>query len=483
MSNRVLLALFLTVVAVGACTDEEIVFRDRQLFNPPPDVASGFLGYFTVADKMTSCGNCHVGIQGEWENTPHASAHEDLVSSGSQQDFCFGCHTVSERGNPVTTAAGWNAVQDSAYQDVQCESCHGPGITHVENPDASQPIPSIALGANADQSCAECHQGDHQPFAEEWSQSKHAAPNGTVLFLNGLNSAQYTVCLDCHTAQGALAAWGVVDEYVERDDAVADHLGITCAVCHDPHGSPHDAQLRFAIDVPSQQQNLCIKCHHKRAAPETDAETLRGPHSPEGPLLLGEGAGWFPPGFQASLDTAGVDRILGTHGTIANPKMCATCHVSKFTVNDAVTGDFVFNSTGHLFLAIPCVDSNGLPTTDQDCQVSERTFAGCTASGCHGSEAAAVSAYTTAMTRTTGLVAEVDSLLALAGYDPAVDRGDGVFTVGDGAWFNARLGELPGTPVHNPFLIEQLLEATKTAVINEYNLAPPAVSSTSSQQQ
>ena len=45
------------VIAIGACTDEEVVYRDNPPFNPPPDSVNGFLGYFTVSEKQTSCGN------------------------------------------------------------------------------------------------------------------------------------------------------------------------------------------------------------------------------------------------------------------------------------------------------------------------------------------------------------------------------------------------------------------------------------------
>lgn len=457
----------LAVITLSACRD--VVFRDRELFNPPPEAANGFLGYFDVAEKRTTCGNCHVGIQREWEQTAHASAFATLENSGQAQDFCRSCHTVNELGNAATEAGGWNAVQDSVYHDVQCESCHGPGLDHVQDPDATQPIPSIAVSFSEDASngCAECHQGSHHPFAEEWSQSAHAQPIGFILSRAESDFAHYGACLNCHTGQGALNSWGVVDEYLEQDDPISEYVGLTCAVCHDPHGSTNDAQLRFPIDVPILGDNLCMKCHYKRAAPEVAAETLRGPHSPEGPLLLGEGAGWIPPGFQPE-----VERILSSHGSVGNQRLCATCHVSSFTVTDQETGEFVFNATGHLFLAIPCVDANGIPTTDQDCAVTEREFSGCTTSGCHAIADAARSAFVTANNRIQALVDEVDALLLLV---PAgeLDRNDGVFTVADGAWFNARLGELPGTPTHNPFLAEQLLVASIQVLKDTYGLSLP----------
>ena len=457
----------LAAITVSACGDD-VVFRDRELFNPPPDAASGFLGYFDVGQKMTTCGNCHVGTQRDWEQTDHANAFADLEASGHAQDLCRSCHTVNELGNAATEPSGWNVVQDSAYHDVQCESCHGQGFDHVQDPDATQPIPSIAVSFSDDASdgCAECHQGSHHPFAEEWSQSGHAAPVGFVVSRAVSDPAHYGTCLACHTAQGALEAWGVVDEYQEAEDPVSDHLGIVCAVCHDPHGSENTAQLRFPIDEAKQEVNLCMKCHHKRAEPELEAATLRGPHSPEGPLLLGEGAGWIPPGF-----TPQVDRILGSHGSVGNTRTCATCHVARVQVNDAETGQFLFQSTGHLFLAVPCVDANGIPTTDQNCAVTQREFSGCTV-GCHAGTDVARVAFVTANDRIQALVDEIDALLLLV---PAGERdaNDGVFTVADGAWFNARLGELPGTPTHNPFLAEQLLVASIQVLEDTYGVSPP----------
>ena len=167
----------LSLLLVG-CTDERIVYREP--FNPPPDANSGFVGYFTTSDKSTTCGNCHVDHQNKWVGTAHADAYAGLVNSGQAQDFCYGCHTVNEKGNQLTAAAGWNVVQDTAYHDVQCESCHGPGAEHIETPDASaHPLARIrvltadlATGnidtdtATAAGSCAECHSGTHHPFVE-----------------------------------------------------------------------------------------------------------------------------------------------------------------------------------------------------------------------------------------------------------------------------------------------------------------------------
>jgi len=134
-------SLFAVIVA-SSCVDEQIVFRDRELFEDPPAAAQGFLGYTDAETKLTVCGNCHVGQQSTWEETGQAEAWAGLQDSGHAQEFCEGCHTVNELGNPAEDTGGYLAFADVRYEDVQCESCHGPGLQHVENPDASMPFAS-----------------------------------------------------------------------------------------------------------------------------------------------------------------------------------------------------------------------------------------------------------------------------------------------------------------------------------------------------
>lgn len=450
-----LMVLAGALLPLVGCTDTETVFVERPLFEDPPDAAQGFLGYSDPVEKLVVCGNCHVGMQGEWEDTRHARAWADLQGSGHANESCEGCHTVGELGNFVTEPdVGHAATGDERYQDVQCESCHGPGLQHVTNPDASQPLASIAVGVDLESGCGECHQGAHNPFVEEWAQSRHGSPNP---YPQGRSS-----CQSCHEGKGALAAMGVDAEYIEKDGD--ELMPITCAVCHDPHDPTNERQLRFAVDVPNVDQNLCMKCHQKRAVPDAGTAS-RGPHSPQGPLLLGEEVGWRPPNFQYASG-----QIVGTHGTEANPRLCATCHVNRLEVTDPVTGDFVFNASGHLFKPIPCLDSQGVPTADDDCTVEERSFASCTASGCHGSEGAARSVYLLATDRIATLVDELNALLAQV-PDSEFSSEDDVFTTAEGAEFNAGLGEITSSAIHNPFLTEALLTASIRQVEEDYDVS------------
>lgn len=466
------------IVTIGyGCTDEKIVFRDRDLFEDPAEAAMGMLGYSDQDAKLTVCGNCHVGVQKQWSATGHADAWDGLQDSGHAQAFCEGCHTVTELGNTLTAAAGYNASPDTRYHDVQCESCHGPGLTHVQDPnDSNVPLAAMTVALDNTTGCSECHQGNHHGFTDQWETSGHATLNAYPAGRDGCNG--------CHEGGGVLRRFGETTTYIEEGEL----FPITCAVCHDPHGSEYDAQLRFPIGGVAIADNLCSQCHDRRSEPQNSSHGLH-PHAPETGLLEGD-VGWFPPGLVINRG-----EIIASHGSEGNERLCATCHVASSRITDSETGDFVFNAVGHGFNAIPCKDANGIPTT-ADCGLSMdlRSFEGCSASGCHTTAQGAFSALTTATARLQALSEDLTRLLAIVdpngeGAGGAIDGGDGVFTVAEGAYFNLNVAEFGGTgrpdsrlayasaAAHNPFLTEQLLIASISAVEKEYNVqASPSLS-------
>ena len=455
-------------IALGtsACVDERIVYQDRDLVGDLPAAHEGFVGLSEETTNLTVCGNCHVGFQGEWEQTAHADAWETLQASGHAQAFCEGCHTVNELGNVATAEGGWTTTQDTRYHNVQCESCHGPGLAHIQNPgDTNIPLAPLAVGLDLTIGCGECHQGTHHPFVEEWEQSGH----GGVI----ASAAGREACESCHSGEGALKAWGVRTDFLEKDEMEQpdQHLAITCGVCHDPHSAEVDGQLRYSVTAANEEQNLCMKCHHKRGTPDLASQN-RGPHSPEGPVLLGYG-GWWPPNLQFDLEDGDTARIAATHGSATNPSLCAGCHVNRFEVTDQATGEFVFQSVGHLFEATPCLDEQGIPTAG-DCADSQRTYETCAGSGCHTSAEVARGLQDVATLRLDRLAEELDALIAQI---PATefDPDDGRYSTGEGARFNYSLHvDFPGNTIHNPFLLEALLIATIRQVRTDYDLSAPA---------
>jgi cytochrome c554/c'-like protein len=508
------LGLGLLLAFLGACTTEEIV----QPFNPPPDTKSGFLGFFTVETKQTTCGNCHVGEQADWVKTAHANAWQDLQSSADFNGTCAGagCHSVNWRGNQDSAKVGYEAVQTDVYQDVQCESCHGPGNDHVQNPsvDENRPLASINVTDDPtleDRSCSGCHRGGagpdkHQNYLKEWKSSRHGQLRE--------EQAGEENCQPCHEAKGALRAWGINTDYKELGSDVL--MPQNCVVCHDPHGTAADesgnplpGQLRYTIASPVLQENLCTKCHGRvdRAVPNPTSS--RGPHGVQGPVLLGE-AGYFPPG--SSYDTL---LILTSHGSTANPRLCAGCHVNRVTGTDANGNTITFS--GHSFHPLPCLMQKSpeiVDTTYQnDCAFDgpSRSWGACTASGCHGDEATAVSRLSTIRTEITGYLRTIwinstkcqpagecievpDPFPADSGYlalvaaskpeDLSFAEGTTV-TPAKGAMFNVQItgDDYAGHPdgshgVHNPFLYRALLQSTIADLQANYSdilTPPPAV--------
>lgn len=512
----------LAVIALGACTDEKIVYRDRPAFNPPPDSLNGFLGYFTVSTKQTTCGNCHVGVQGQWKATRHASAWVDLQGSGHAVASCNKCHTVSELGNAIGHAAGYSTVPDSAYHDVQCESCHGPGFTHVENPDiaANHPLARMHVDTGLTTSCSGCHTGVHTPFVEEWRQSGHG--NGPGFAAAATNVA----CQPCHEGRVAMQVkFGENANYVEKVSVTPERIG--CVTCHNPHGSPNEAQLRAPLGTPTRDQ-LCVTCHSRSGVPPwsvaTGTGTSRGAHGAQGLLVLGENVGWIPPDF--AYDTS---QMASSHGTSANPRLCATCHVVRTTVTDQLTGQFSFQSVGHTFDAIPCADAQGIPKPCGSPQATDtaHNFTACSTSNCHiGGPQVAKLAYQTLKGELNNYLDQIwtdnngNGIIDSAGIDgglmpqlvsralrPGATAADSapinfrnnVTSVAKGTLWNAALAATEDRPqfmngrllgngfqthmssgngVHNPFMLKALLIASIAALHNTYGLSSPVPLST-----
>jgi predicted CXXCH cytochrome family protein len=428
------------------------------------------VGYSRTSEKQTVCGNCHVDQQSKWVLTGHADAWASLQASGHANGTCEACHSVSKLGNVATQdSVAYVATKDERYQDVQCESCHGPGLNHVTTPTlANRPLASITAdtGTTLGNGCGECHTGTHEPFVDEWRGSVHGqAPHSQTAWDRGIASTPDLTCRGCHTGQYALARFGVNTNYLEKD--ATKPQPITCVVCHDPHGGTGiGKQLRLSVSTSNTEENLCMKCHQRRANPDQPNYSSNRPHSPEGQTLLGY-SGWFPPLMRI---TSG-DTVIATHGTDRNPRLCAGCHVNRWTVTDPKTGSFAFQVTGHRFEAIPCVDASGKPTGKTDCTPAERAFKGCTASGCHGSEAAARNALATSETRIEDLADEIDAMIQLVPAAEIASK-DGKYTSAEGAQFNAALARTAGAVAHNPFLIEQLLTASIKQMQQDYGIAP-----------
>jgi hypothetical protein len=147
--------------------------------------------------------------------------------------------------------------------------------------------------------------------------------------------------------------------------------------------------------------------------------------------------------------------------------------MQRVEIVDRQTTEFTFETTGHMFEAIPCLDTQGRPTTADNCTVQQRTFRTCTAAGCHPSQDAARNAMLTVRARVDNWNNQLKAQLArvpAAEFDPNDNR----YSTAAGARFNSQLADRPGSVVHNPFLIEALLIGSIQQVQRDYGIAPSA---------
>jgi peroxiredoxin len=116
-----------------------------------------------------ACKSCHAKEFASWASGPHAAALASLESKHKSGDpSCLKCHTTGfgrEGGFPAGAAA--SAPPDLAR--VGCESCHGPGGNHVDDPKKAGAI--VALGDKCDscvilQICGSCHDAANDPGFE-----------------------------------------------------------------------------------------------------------------------------------------------------------------------------------------------------------------------------------------------------------------------------------------------------------------------------
>jgi 2',3'-cyclic-nucleotide 2'-phosphodiesterase (5'-nucleotidase family) len=98
-----------------------------------------------VGDK--GCQTCHPKEAEHWATTAHARAYQTLVAKNKASDpTCVPCHTT-----------GFGAQRDPAgkFENVQCESCHGPAEGHPDQRKELEAVEEIE--------CQQCHNANNSP--------------------------------------------------------------------------------------------------------------------------------------------------------------------------------------------------------------------------------------------------------------------------------------------------------------------------------
>jgi DmsE family decaheme c-type cytochrome len=145
-----------------------------------------------------------------------------------------------------------------------CESCHGPGAAHADDPSAVKvkifkTMPADEVTAT----CTTCHnRGEHAL----WDNSQHESRNLSCVSCHSVHAfkspvgqlkapTQFDVCASCHRDKVAK---------LDRSGHMPLREGkMQCSTCHNVHGATNVKLLRKGDSV----AELCTSCHTDKRGP------------------------------------------------------------------------------------------------------------------------------------------------------------------------------------------------------------------------
>ena len=179
-------------------------------------------------------------------------------------DTCLGCHEDANSRLPQT-AHGRAANPRSPAAAQGCESCHGPGSRHLENPSDDQSIRKFARMAprDAGAACRSCH-----------TSSTHALWEGST------HDARNISCVSCHAVHAPAAPTALLTKATERELCATCHRvqvnksrrvshmpliegKMQCSTCHNTHGTTNVKLLRVGNWI----NESCVSCHTEKRGP------------------------------------------------------------------------------------------------------------------------------------------------------------------------------------------------------------------------
>lgn len=237
----------------------------------------------------------HVADQGaDWWTAYYPSDNLQRPTGAT----CDGCHSVSYDTH-TKKVTEWN---------VGCERCHGPGSEHVAHPTRINILnPSQMDSIASNDTCIACHSqgqprnGLIEGKAYDWPVGYHVGERLQDYWkLEEITLGQTDFF---HFADGTAHKNRMQgNDFVQ---SVMYEKGVTCASCHDVHGTENYAQLR------KPAEKICLDCH--------------AANSPNGPHV-------------ASLEDH-------THHKAGSPgSQCVACHMPKIATQ-GVPGAFVSSHT------------------------------------------------------------------------------------------------------------------------------------------
>lgn len=131
--------------------DKAVNEANRKAFADlkPPPLGPDEVAYVGSA----ACSACHQEAYAWWRDHPHGVAYRTLQQRNKEYNLdCVGCHVTGYQ-QPGGSTVTHNL--DGALVNVGCESCHGPGAAHVNNPEVG------VVRDPPESTCVPCHNEEH----------------------------------------------------------------------------------------------------------------------------------------------------------------------------------------------------------------------------------------------------------------------------------------------------------------------------------
>ncbi len=179
-------------------------------------------------------------------------------------DSCLGCHDDATK--KLGGTVHWKAAHPRTPAAGQgCESCHGPGSRHIDDPGDDTAIREFAAMAprEVNATCLSCHTKSPHTM---WQGSAHDARNISCITCHSVHdpkspTAQLTkatqtdLCATCHRVQAAK---------MKRVSHMPLPEGkMECSSCHSPHGATNVKLLKTGNWI----NESCVSCHAEKRGP------------------------------------------------------------------------------------------------------------------------------------------------------------------------------------------------------------------------
>ncbi len=230
---------------------------------------------------LKAAGNDGIDVT-EVPNVLPGTNSDDYVGS----ETCNTCHEDQFKSFSVTKHAKLSEIASWKGKVQGCESCHGPGKAHSEEPLATNIVSfKNKSSKETSETCLTCHAGSesHNKFtrSDHWRNDvgctdchtahgpdSHATEIGSLTqptidsdnkpgsgTLAMLKVSEPQLCIGCHTEQKAEFSKPFHHKVLEGQ--------MKCSDCHNAHGAFElkNARLSVGADV------ACIKCHSDKQGP------------------------------------------------------------------------------------------------------------------------------------------------------------------------------------------------------------------------